>query len=55
MGFKSFGKVPKGWIDKMSVYFIFKDVPRSCVAKYNFEIRKDGEIYSTKQLTFNLI
>jgi hypothetical protein len=55
MGQKSFGKIPQGWIDKMTIYFIFEDVPKSCIAKYNFEVKKDGATYSTKQLVFNLI
>ncbi len=53
-GVKSFGKISRGWIDKMSVYFEFpRDI--NCKAIYNFVILKDGQEYYSDKLEFNII
>ena len=53
-GKKSFGKITGGWVDKMSVYFTFPSNVKTCKAVYNFEIKKDGAIYHTDKLEFNI-
>jgi len=54
-GWRSWGKVPKGWVDHMTVYFSFPADIEPCNVKYNFEIRRDGIVYDTKVLEFNLV
>jgi len=54
-GWRSWGKIPKGWVDHMTVYFAFPENAPLCNVKYNFEIRKDGAIYDTKQIEFNIV
>ena len=54
-GWKSWGKIPKGWIDHMTVYFVFPTDIEPCTVKYNFAISKDGKPYDSKVLVFNLI
>jgi len=52
---RSFGKVPKGWVDHMTVYFEFPENIPACNARFNFKITKDGSLYDTKQIEFNLL
>lgn len=53
-GRRSWGKIPEGWIDHMTIYFSFpSDI--SCNVKYNFMAWKDGEFYDSKILEFNII
>lgn len=52
---KSFGKIPQGWVDHMTVYFAFPNDAPTCNVKYNFRITKDGVLYDTKQIEFNII
>jgi hypothetical protein len=54
-GWMSWGKIPKGWVDHMTVYFAFPENAPLCNVKYNFEIRKDGAVYDTKVLEFNIV
>ncbi|MFH0808613.1 MAG: hypothetical protein V1888_03285 [archaeon] len=54
-GWMSFGKIPKGWVDHMTVYFSFPDDAPLCNVKYNFEIRKDGVVYDRKVVEFNIV
>ena len=54
-GWRSWGKIPKGWVDHMTVYFAFPLDIEPCNVKYNFEIRKDGIVYDKKVIEFNLI
>ena len=54
MGHNSFGKIPKGWIDKMTVYFIFPRSVSDCTAKFNFNIVRDKQYYGSEQITFNI-
>ena len=54
-GWKSWGKIPKGWIDHMTVYFVFPADIEPCTVRYNFVINKDGKPYDSKILEFNLI
>ena len=54
-GWRSWGKIPKGWVDHMTVYFSFPENIEPCSMKYNFEIRKDGIVYGTKVLEFNIV
>ncbi|MCK5321361.1 hypothetical protein KAJ38_02180 [Candidatus Pacearchaeota archaeon] len=54
-GWTSWGKIPKGWVDHMTVYFSFPEDAPQCNVKYNFEIKKDNKIYDTKQIEFNII
>ncbi len=53
-GWTSFGKIPKGWIDHMTVYFSFPEDAPSCNIKYNFIITKDKTFYDSKTLEFNI-
>jgi hypothetical protein len=53
-GQKSFGKITGGWVDKMSVYFEFPSNV-NCVAVYDFKVLKDGDVYYTNQLEFNIL
>jgi len=54
-GWMSWGKIPKGWVDYMTVYFSFPLDVEPCNVKYNFEIRKDGVVYGTKVVGFNIV
>jgi len=54
-GWMSWGKIPKGWVDHMTVYFSFPLDVEPCSVRYNFEIRKDGVVYGTKVVEFNLV
>lgn len=54
-GWRSWGKIPQGWIDHMTVYFSFPNDAPLCNIKYNFEIRKDGVVYDTKVVEFNIV
>lgn len=54
-GWTSFGKIPKGWIDHMTVYFAFPNDTPVCNLKYNFVINKDGILYDSKTVEFNIV
>jgi len=54
-GQKSFGKIFEGWIDTMSVSFLFPEKAQNCQAIYNFHITKDSETYATKKLIINIV
>lgn len=55
-GWGSSGKIPRGWVDAMTIYFAFpKNIQSPCNVRYNFIIEKDGILYDSKQLEFNLI
>ncbi|MEA3248606.1 MAG: hypothetical protein U9Q73_02775 [Nanoarchaeota archaeon] len=54
-GGSSWGKMAHGWVDHMTIYFSFPADIEPCNVKYNFEIKKDNEIYDTKQIEFNII
>ncbi|MFH1237928.1 MAG: hypothetical protein ABIH79_02205 [archaeon] len=54
-GWMSWGKIPQGWVDHMTVYFSFPADIEPCNVKYNFLITKDGAKYDSKVLEFNLI
>lgn len=44
------------WYDTMTIYFAFpEDVQSPCNVKYNYEITKDGHVYDSRQLEFNVI
>jgi hypothetical protein len=53
-GQMSWGKIGRGWVDHMTVYFVFPENV-SCNVKYNFVIWKDGEFYADEILEFNII
>ena len=54
-GWESWGKIPEGWVDHITVYFRFPVDAPLCSVKYNFEIRKDGVFYDSKVVEFNLV
>jgi hypothetical protein len=54
-GWSTFGVIPKGWIDHLTVYFEFPQNVSGCKVKYNVEITKDDKFYDSKQLEFNII
>ena len=54
-GWTSFGKIPQGWVDCMTIYFAFPSDIELCNVKYNFVIMKDGILYDTKSVEFNII
>ncbi len=54
-GWTSFGKISKGWVDAMTIYFAFPaSIKSPCALKYNFVITKDGNYYDSRQLDFNV-
>ena len=53
-GWGSWGKIPKGWVDCMTVYFAFPSDIEPCSVRYNFEIRKDGILYDSESVLFNV-
>ena len=43
------------WHDAMTIYFAFpSDVQSPCNVKYNYKITKDGQVYDSRQLEFNV-
>ena len=54
-GWMSWGKIPEGWVDHMTVYFSFPSGVSGCSVRYDFEVRKDGVFYDAKVLEFNLV
>ncbi len=53
-GWGSWGKIPKGWVDCMTVYFAFPSDIEPCSVRYNFEIRKNGVFYDSESVLFNV-
>lgn len=54
-GGRSWGKIPQGWIDHMTIYFSFPDDVEACSVAYDFVIWKDGVLYGSERLEFNLV
>lgn len=54
LGWTSWGPIPEGWIDHMTVYLEFPNDAPTCNVKYNFVITKDGILYDEKQIEFNI-
>ena len=53
-GQNSFGKIPKGWVDKLTVFFKFPSDIGPCTAIYNFNLRKDNKFYASQKIEFNI-
>ncbi|NPE26835.1 hypothetical protein HNV12_02420 [Methanococcoides sp. SA1] len=51
----SWGKMAYGWVDHVTVYFSFPADIEPCKVKYNFVLKRDGAVWDTKTLEFNLI
>ena len=54
-GWMSWGKIGEGWIDHMTVYFSFPSDVEACSVTYDFVIVKDGVLYDSKSVLFNLV
>ena len=55
MGSYSWGKMAHGWVDHLPVYFSFPSDVEPCVVRYDFEVLRDGVIYDSETVEFNLI
>lgn len=53
-GWGSWGNIPEGRVDPMTIYFSFPIDAPNCTVRYDFIVEKDGEFYDAKTLEFKI-
>jgi|GEM_PF-2167009 hypothetical protein len=53
-GWYTWGKIPKGWVDHLTVYFAFPEGVSGCSVSYDFLITRNGKFYDSENVLFNI-